>query len=221
MFDWVIVQGYKGDNPANKNITRVLPKNSGAKQHQPALNLRDVPKAIEKVSCSSAGSPTRLCFRFLVLTAARSGEARRATWSEIHLESRVWTVPAERMKRRVKHRVPLSSRAMEVLQAAEEWRQSECDLIFPSKSGKSLSDMTLVNLLKRLNIAAVPHGFRSNFKDWCRECDEISWDVQETALAHGVGNDTEAAYARSDLLGLRTPVMEQWASFVMGTETEG
>ena len=116
--DWAAAQGYRTDNPANRSITEVLPKMPRTRQHHPALHYRDVPQALEKVRQSTADPVTKLAFEFLVLTAALSGEVRHATWDEIDWRRRKWAVPAERMKARREHRVPLSSRSIEVLREA-------------------------------------------------------------------------------------------------------
>ena len=130
-----------------------------------------------------------------MLTAARSGEVRRATWAEIDWTKRKWTAPAERMKARREHQVPLSGRSIEVLRKAEALADGSSALVFPGLRGKPLSDMVFTAMLRRLEIPAVAHGFRSSFKDWCIECTSASWELGETALAHNLGNSTEQAYA--------------------------
>ena len=224
VLDWTIAQGYRVDNPAGKTILTVLSKVRRTKQHHLVLPYREVPSALIKVTQSTANAVTKLAFEFLVLTAARSGEVRLATWAEIDWDNRVWTVPAERMKARHEHRVPLSSRALVTLRGARDLSDQPSELLFPTRSGKPLSDMALTTLLRRLRIPAVPHGFRSSFKDWSMECSGTSWADQETALAHRLGDSTEAAYARSDLLEQRRPLMEAWASFlftdIVGAHTE-
>jgi integrase len=160
---------------------------------------------------------TRLAFEFLVLTAARSSEARLATWCEMDLQSATWKVPAERMKARREHTVPLSGRSLEILGQARELNGHGTGLVFPAgRPGKALSDMTLTVLLRRLGIPAVPHGFRSSFKDWCMEVrgGDDRWFLSEAALAHNLGDSTQMAYARSDLLELRRPLMEEWDEFL-------
>ncbi len=209
-------QGWRQDNPAGKAITRVLPRTSRLKSHYAALPYGEVPEALKRVRESTADLVTRLSFEFLVLTAARSSEVRLATWPEIDLESATWTVPAERMKARREHRVPLSGRCMEILSQAKELDDQDGGLVFPAgRSGKALSDMAYTVLLRRLGIAAVPHGFRSSFKDWCMEArdPDATWFPSEAALAHNLGNSTEQAYARTDLLETRRPLMEEWANF--------
>ncbi len=220
IFDWVDVQGWRQDNPANKAILRVLPPGSKIKGHHDALPYSRVPEALGRVRESDADLVTRLAFEFLVLTAARSGEARKATWSEIDMDSAKWTVPAERMKAHREHKVPLSGRCLEILDEARKLNGRGGDLIFPAWSGKPLSDMTFTELLRREEIPAVPHGFRSSFKDWCLEDSDIGDRdlLSELALAHDIGNDTKKAYARTNLFEARRPLMEAWAEFCQPVE---
>ena len=196
-------------------MAKVLPRMPRTKQHHPALHYRDVPQALEKVKLSTADAVTKLAFEFLLLTAAHSGEVRLASWDEIKWRDRKWTVPAERMKARREHQVPLSNQSIEVLRQAEELADVPSDLVFPGLRGKPLSDMVFTEMLRRLGIPAVAHGFRSSFKDWCIERTGVSWAVGETALAHNLGNSTEQAYARTELFGQRRQLMEKWADFVL------
>lgn len=166
VLDWAVAQGYRTDNPGTRSIAKVLPKTPRTKQHFAALRYRDVPAALEQVNGSSADSITKLAFEFLVLTAARSGEVRLATWNEIDWRGRRWAVPAERMKARREHQVPLSDRSIEVLRQAEGLTEGSGELVFPGSRGRPLSDMVFTALLRRLDIPAVAHGFRSSFKDW-------------------------------------------------------
>jgi integrase len=214
VLDWAVAQGYRTDNPAARSITKVLPKMPRTKQHHQALHYREVPQALETVRQSTADTVTKLAFEFLVLTAARSGEVRLATWDEIDWVERKWTVPAERMKARREHQVPLASRSIEVLRQAEEFADGSSDLVFPGLRGKPLSDMVFTAMLRRLDIPAVAHGFRSSFQDWCMECTDARSEVSEAALAHNLGNPTEQAYARTDLFEPRQKLMEMWADFV-------
>ena len=149
-----------------------------------------------------------------MLPAARSREVRLATWDEINWNEWKWTVPAERMKARLEHRVPLSGRSIEVLQQAGELADGSCELVFPGFRGKPLSDMVFTAMLRRLGIPAVAHGFRSSFKDWCIEHTGVSWAVGEAPLAHNLGTSTEQAYARTDLFEQRRSLMMAWAQFV-------
>ena len=224
VFDWAIFQGWRMDNPAGKGILRVLPRTSRLKSHHTALPYRDVPEALQRVRESTADLVTRLSFEFLVLTAARSNEVRLARWSEFEWEDATWTVPEERMKARRMHRVPLSGRCLEILSQARELGGQEGGLVFPSaKNGKPLSDMVYTAMLRRLEIPAVAHGFRSSFKQWCLETKgaDATWLPSEAALAHNLGNSTQEAYIQhTDLLEVRRPLMEEWAEF-LGSGTPG
>ena len=164
---------------------------------------------------SQALVTTKDAFELLVLTAARSGEVRLATWDEMDLDAAVWTIPAARMKAKRDHRVPLSGRALAILHDARR-RSDGTGLVFRSPRGKPLSDMTLSKLIKELGIAAVPHGFRSSFRDWAAERTNTPREVVEAALAHTVRNPTEAAYARSDLFERRRRLMHNWAAYLSG-----
>ena len=185
------------------------------KSHHKSLPYQQVPKALAQVRESTADPLTRLSFEFLVLTAARSGEVRMSTWSEIDLESSTWTVPAKRMKARRDHRVPLCRRCLEILAEARDLSPRGSALIFPARTGVSLSDVTYLALLRRLGIPAVPHGFRSSFKNWSMEASLIDdrWFLGELALAHDIGDETEKACATTDLLEPRRHLMEAWAEF--------
>ena len=209
---WAVAQGHRQDNPAGEAITAALPKRLKQVRHMPALPHAEVPAAIAAVYGSRAWIGTKLAFEFLVLTAARSGEVRLATWHEMDLAALVWTVPAERMKAQREHRVPLSRRAVAVLLDATSLRDHG-GLVFPGARQKPLSDMTLSKLLKELAIPAVPHGFRSSFRDWASERTNHPREVIEAALAHVLRNQTEAAYARSDLFERRRQLMDQWGAY--------
>lgn len=152
--------------------------------------------------------------RFVILRAARSGEVRGAAWSEIDPEDRVWILPAERMKAEREHRVPLSDAALEVLEAV---RGLSDTLVFPSsRLGRSLSDMTLAAVLKRLNVQVTVHGMRSTFRDWTEEATSFPHEVKEAALAHTVRSKVERAYRRTDLFERRRVLMDQWGAFCTG-----
>ena len=192
---WAIANNYRLDNPAGDAIEAVLPKTSRTQAHHTALHYADVPAALDAIRASTAGPA-----------------ARR---EEVSLDSRVWTVPAARMKAGREHRVPLSRRALEILEEARSLDDGP-GLIFPGRSGRPLSDMTFTALLRRLNIPCVPHGFRSSFRDWAAECTDAPHTVMEAALAHTVPNATEAAYFRSDLFDKRRELMEAWEAYLTG-----
>jgi integrase len=212
---WAVAQGWRNDNPADA-ISKALPKHDKSKiQHRRALPYGAVGDAIAAVHASDAGLSTKLAFEFLVLTATRSGETRLAVWQEFDLANSEWIVPAERMKAKKPHRVPLSQRCIEILKLAKGLRDGHSDFVFPgSIAGKPLSDITLSKLLKELGVAAVPHGFRSSFSDWAGEQTNFPREVCEFALAHVIKDKAEAAYARSDLFDKRRKLMDTWASYL-------
>ena len=165
---WAIAQGYRMDNPAGVALGAALPKQGGIQRHHRALPYGEVAGAIQTVRQSKTTVAVKLAFEFLVLTACRSGEVREARWEEIDLEVGEWRIPPQRMKHKREHRVPLSGRAREILtEARENTVNSKC--VFPSAAGRLLSDLDLSGLLRELEIAAVPHGFRSSFRDWAAE----------------------------------------------------
>ena len=210
---WAVAEGYRDDNPAGDAISAALPKTGTVRKHQRALPFADVGAALDKVKASGAYRSTVLALEFLVLTACRSSEVRLATWDEVDLESKTWTVPATRMKTKRDHRVPLSSRAMEILHEAWELSGGR-GLVFPSAHDRALSDNTVSKLLRDLGIEAVPHGFRSSFRDWAAECSDAPREVCELALAHVNSDRVEAAYRRTDLFERRRVLMEEWSKFV-------
>ena len=184
--------------------------------HRLALPHKDVAAAIEAVRASGSAQPAvKLAFEFLVLTAARSGEVRLATLDEIDAAGRLWTISAMRMKAKREHRVPLSWRALEILDAARTLGDGN-PLVFPMRSGKAISASTLPKMLQYHRIAAVAHGFRSSFRDWTAEETDHPREVIEAALAHVVQNKVEAAYARSDLFERRRRLMDDWATYLAG-----
>ena len=220
VMDWAVTQGYRLDNPAVRSLLKVLPSVKRLKEHRQASPYAQMPGAVVRVRESTADAPTKLAFEFLVLTAGRSGEVRAAEWGEIDWEAATWEVPAARMKARRPHRVPLSGRAIEILREAARFGDGQ-GLVFPAtRSGKGSSPMTFNALLRRLGIPAVPHGFRSSFRDWVIEQTSTPWAVAEAALAHNVGNSTEVAYMRSDLFDQRRALMDRWAEYVAGRVVE-
>ena len=182
--------GHIGVNPAGEVINAALPVMPSVREHFKALPYQDVSAAIEVVEASTSFRSTKLAFKFLVLTAARSGEVRGATWDEIDFDNALWTIPAARMKMRKEHRVPLSTGAIEVLRDAQELSTDGIGYIFPNDLtlSKSLSDNALSHMLRRVGIPAVVHGFRSSFRDWAAENTDASFAVMELALARGVGS---------------------------------
>ena len=212
---WGMAHDFIDSNPAGEKISAALPPQPRRKSHLAAVHYLDLPDALATIRSSYATVASKACIDFIVLTAARSGEARLARWDEIDMDAAVWTVPAERMKRRITHRVPLSSSALDVLDRAKSV-QDGSGLVFPSalRPGCTMSAETLLKVLRDHGISATVHGFRSAFKTWAIEMSDASWAVTEAALAHRIGDQTEASYVRGDLFEKRRLLMEQWAKHV-------
>lgn len=223
IIDWAIVHGYRTEsNPARWKgcLDKLLPApNKVAKAaHHKALPYQDAPTFMTTLKGQDGIGARAL--EFAILTATRSGEVRGATWAEFDLYNALWVIPADRMKASKEHRVPLSDAAMTILRALEA--TAFCEYVFPSShkpkpgnaKGKPLSDMTLSAVLRRMNVNAVPHGFRSTFRDWCAETTDYPNEVAEMALAHAVGNKVEAAYRRGDLFDKRKCLMQDWAEYL-------
>jgi integrase len=218
VLDWAKAHRYRtGENPARwrGHLDKLLPKRSKVQRvkHHPALPYPEIAAFVSELRERRAISARAL--EFLILTAARSGEVAGAKWCEIQADTRLWIIPDERMKAGKEHRVPLSARALAILQ---EVRPSECapsDFIFPGgNKGEPLSENGMLALIKRMGRGDLTaHGFRSSFRDWAAECTTFSRDVAEMALAHTIADDTEAAYRRGDLLEKRRRLMEAWAEF--------
>jgi integrase len=211
---WATVSGYRaGENPArwSGNLEHVLPKAAKVKKvkHHAALPWVDVGAFMADLRRAEGMGARAL--EFAILTAARSGEVRGATWDELNLAEKLWTVSAERMKAGKAHRVPLSDSAVSLLKALH--RFDGCPLVFPSVRGEMLSDMTLSAVMRRMKVDAVPHGFRSTFKDWARSNTNFPDEVSELALAHINNDATRAAYARDELLPKRKLLMDEWAKY--------
>ena len=214
---WCVANGYIDTNVAGDPIDGALPTMPAVKRHLRAMPYQEVSAALDTIEGSRASLAVKLALRFVILTAARSGEVRLATWDEIDVDNAVWKVPAERMKAAREHRVPLSATALKVLKDAKAIRDSS-NLLFPSpvRRGQPMSDMTLIKALRDSGLAdrATVHGFRSSFRNWCAETGKPR-EIAEAALAHVVGG-VEGAYFRSDLFVRRRHLMDQWASFLTG-----
>ncbi len=214
VMEYAVALNYRDDNPCSR-IGPVLGPQQDLVRHMRALPHRDAAAAVAKVQASKVIPAVKLAFEFLVLTAARSGEVRGARWAEMDTEAHVWTVPAMRTKAKREHRVPLTGRALEIFDAARAAGNGG-PLVFPSARGKRINDMALSGLLRTLEVPAVPHGFRSTFRDWAAEETNHPREVVEAALAHVVQNKVEAAYARSDLFERRRQLMDDWSAYVVG-----
>ena len=215
VIEWAIALDMRNDNPCDRVLPVLGPQNDIV-THRLALPHKDVAAAIETVRAGSAQPAVKLAFEFLVLTATRSGEVRGAQWAEIDTTDHVWTLSAQRMKAKREHRVPLCGRALEVLDAARALGDGNPH-VFPMRSGRPISASTLLKTLNDLRVAAVPHGFRSSFRDWAAEETDHPREVIEAALAHVVQNKVEAAYARSDLFERRRRLMDDWAAYLAAT----
>jgi integrase len=203
-----------GENPARwkGHLAQLLSKRQKlTRGHHAALPYADVPAFVARLREQSGGAA--LALEFTILTAARSGEALGARWPEIDLDEKLWTVPAARMKGSREHRVPLSGQALAVL--AEARKMQTDDYVFPGqKRGRPLSGMSMEMLLRRMKVEDVTvHGFRSSFRDWAGDKTSFPREVAEAALAHAIGDETEAAYRRSDALVKRRKLMEAWAAY--------
>ena len=213
VLEWAVAMDYRVDNPCDR-VLPVLGHQGDIVQHMRALPHREVTAVLATVRASGETPVLSLAFEFLVLTAARSGEVREARWTEIDTTHHVWTIPATRMKAKREHRVPLCARAGELLDAARTLGDGGSPLVFPTGGGKPLDDRRFRRLLQRHRVAAVPHGFRSSFRDWAAEETDHPREVIEAALAHVVQNKVEAAYARSDLFERRRRLMDEWAAYL-------
>ncbi len=234
---WGWAHGYNQANPVDVvgHLLPLQPSKTARTQHQPAMPWRQLPAFVaEHLTPAGELEVTKHLLEFVILTAVRSGEARGMTWAELDLQDAVWTIPAERMKTKQFHRVPLATRALELIELQQGRHPT---LVFPSpyvrkKQGPNdrrpdrkgpesamVSDMALTAILRRLDAPsdtpgrhATAHGFRSTFRDWCSE-QGVPRDLAERSLAHTIQNKVEAAYHRTDLLDQRRTVMSNWAEF--------
>lgn len=216
VFEWCKAQGYcAGDNPT-QGISKVLPKHRGEQQHHAALPYPAVPSFLGTLRTADATEPIRLAFEFLILTAARTNEVLGATWAEIDLEAKTWTIPGVRMKTGREHRVPLAPRVMKILQRAKALSDGG-PYVFPGRAPKRpVSNMSFLMLLRRLKRDDITaHGFRSSFRDWASERTNFPSAVCEAALAHVIKDKAEAAYHRTDLFERRRDLMATWAAYAM------
>ena len=214
VLSWSTVAGFRtGDNPARwrGHLDTVLPKpNKVSKvKHHKALPWQDINPFLDKLK--KRKGITAKALEFLILTATRSGEVRGAVWDEIDLDNRLWTIPEERMKAGKEHRVPLTDQMIEILTSLPKLDNEPN--VFPAPRGGSLSDMAISSILRNMKVDAVPHGFRSTFRDWCAESTSYPTIVAEMALAHTIGNKVEAAYRRGDLMTKRRKLMESWSKY--------
>ena len=215
VLEWAIAMDWRTDNPCDR-LLPVLGPQHDVVEHRRALPHREVAAAIEKVQAANSAKVDALAFEFLVLTAARSGEVRGAEWSEIDREKGVWTVPASRMKTAREHRVPLCGRALEILDAARKLGDGESPIVFVSERGKAMDATRMSRLLRRYRIAAVPHGFRSSFRDWAAEETDHPREVVEAALRMWSRTRSRRPTCARTFFERRRRLMNDWAAYLAG-----
>lgn len=212
VLDWAYAKGYRTTEAPMRSLARGLPRQPRKSGHFEAMPFADIPAFV--ASLRERMSVGRLALEWLILTAARSGEVRGCRWSEIHLDKKLWTIPAHRMKAGKVHVVPLSDEAIDVLTRAEIFHSPISDLVFPGQNPSwVLSDMTLLKILRDRRVGVTVHGFRSSFRDWVAEETNYAGEIAEAALAHAIPNKVEAAYKRTDFLEKRKALMADWGSF--------
>ena len=212
VLDAAKARGYReGENPARwrGHIAQILPPRSRlTRGHHKAMPYEAIPAFMAKLREREALAA--LALEFVILTATRTSEVLGATWAEVDLDKAIWTVPAARMKAGKEHRIPLSPRAVEILEAVKPLGKAS---LFPADKGGKLSTMAMSMLLRRMKLDCTVHGFRSGFRDWAAECTGYAHEVCEMALAHVIGNKSEAAYRRGDLFDKRRRLMADWATY--------
>jgi len=220
ILDAAKARGYRnGENPARwrGHIAQILPARSRlTRGHHKAMSYEAVPAFI--MALRNREAVAALSLEFTILTAARTGEVIGAKWDEVDMGKAIWTIPAERMKAGKEHRVPLSPRAVEILESmhglGSEW-------LFPAIRGGKMSGMAMSMLLRRMNVDVTVHGFRSAFRDWAAECTGYAHEVAEMALAHTIENKVERAYRRGDLFDKRRRLMDDWATYCASSGAAG
>lgn len=214
VLDWATAHGHRsGTNPARwrGQLEHILadPDKVAPVKHHEAVPFAQLPAVYQQIAAVQGQSA--LALRFLILTACRSGEVRGMVWDEVDLRAALWTIPASRMKGNKEHRVPLSRQAVKLLKGQE--RKEDVEHVFPSNRKGQLSDMALTAVMRRHKLGAVPHGFRSTFRDWAGETTNHPRDAVELCLAHTIDTKTEAAYRRADMLDKRVVIMQDWANY--------
>jgi integrase len=215
VLDWATARGHRrGENPARwrGHLENLLPKKSKVRQveHHAALAYVDIGAFVAKLRQQEGVAARAL--EFAILTVARTAEALGARWDELDLAEKTWTLPAGRMKTGVEHRVPISERALEILEEMQVIRQG--DLVFPgARRGRPLSHAAMLRVLAAMECRTTVHGFRSSFSTWASEITGFPPEVIEGALAHAVGNTVARAYRRGDLFDKRRLLMGAWAQY--------
>ena len=218
---WATAMGYRsGDNPASREgpLVHLLPPLSKVHRqhkHHAAVPYREVPQVVAELR--KLGSTSAKALIFTILTAVRTGETLGATWDEVDLETRLWSIPAERMKARAEHRVPLADEVVKLLEELPRQTTGKNPLLFPGQRAKALSNMAMLQCLRGIrDDGATVHGFRAAFSTWAREQTDYSPEIVEASLAHTQSNKVVAAYARTTFIDRRRDLMQQWATFCMG-----
>jgi integrase len=212
VIDWAVAKGYRPSLDLS-GLGRGLPKQPKTDNHFAAMPYNEVPAFFRQVK-QAPETVGRMALMFTILTAARSGETRGATWAEIDLGTRQWSIPGKRMKAGKDHVVPLSDAAIAILERAAIFGTGKRQPVFPGKGGKPLSDMTISKIMRDMEEPFTVHGFRSSFKDWAVECTSYPDAVSEAALAHLDANKVRASYRRTDFLKMRGDLMASWSTFV-------
>jgi integrase len=213
VLDWCYVKGFRSSEAPMRSLTKGLPRQPRKDGHFAAMDYADVPQFLTDLAERKL-SISRLALELLILTATRSGEVRGARWSELNEDLTVWTIPAERMKAGKAHAIPLSRQAVDIFRQASKFRMACTDLVFPGQKPKNpMSDMTLLQLVRGMDVPVTVHGFRSSFRDWVADKTDFPREVAEAALAHTLENKVEAAYRRTDFFEKRRSLMAAWASY--------
>ena len=227
VFRWARANDYRIDDPADDALGELVEKVKHQPEHRESLPYTEVSTAIHKLRFGYSLRVTRLAFEFLILTAARTSEVRGMEWEEVDLDAAVWEIPAERMKGRRSHRVPLSDQAMAILRQVRYIPDPDADAdsifqllevtegrVFRMPTGKPLSENALLDRCEKDKIGATPHGFRTSFRDWAKAEYKGRWEAIELALAHTIGSSTVQAYDRDDLLEERATMMQAWGDYL-------
>lgn len=209
-----LTEGLERSNPARWKgcLDKIFPprKKVQAVQHFNAIHYKNLAAVMDQLRLRD--TMTAFCLRWIMLTACRSGEARKMVWSDVDIESRVWSIPKDKAKTGVMHRIPLNDECLQILAQVKSFNVNS-EVVFSNKLGNPFSDVALSKLLKSVSYpTATVHGLRSSFRDWCAESN-VSMEVSETALAHSL-KEVQAAYRRSDLFELRRVLMEDWGRYL-------
>ncbi len=212
VLDWAYSKGFRETEAPMRSISKGLPRQPRTTAHHAAMPFADVPAFLRRLREKETWG--RLALEAALLTATRSGEIRGTTWEEIDLEAGLWTIPAGRMKSGRPHVVPLSPASRRIFERAAGLRTAGAKYVFHgARLDKPMSDMTLMKVLRDMKAGCTAHGFRSSFRDWVSESTNFPGDLAEAALAHAIGNKTEAAYRRGNLLDKRRQLMDAWGAF--------